>query len=59
MMLDSDTDRRFRWWLEGHELDIYLGIEDYDELRDVFEAVIGRPAKDTRSAAHGDEEGKK
>jgi hypothetical protein len=48
MELDEATGRQLRYWLESHEIDIFLGIEDYDELRDVFEAVIGRQAKDTR-----------
>jgi len=44
MELDPETERELREWLLSRECDIAWGIEDFDDLRDVFEAVIGRKA---------------
>ena len=48
MEIDETSAKELRDWLMAHETDIAIGLEDYDDLRYVFEAVIGRVAKDRR-----------
>ena len=45
MELDPHTERELRNWLLSREMEIALGIEDFDELRSVFNAVVGRSPK--------------
>lgn len=45
--VDPDTMQDFLIWLSNHEEDIAIGINDFDELRDLFYQLYGRNAGDT------------
>lgn len=42
--VDNDTMQNFLDWLKSREDDIAYGIEDFDELRDLFYQLYGRNA---------------
>ena len=41
----SHSDGRFHAYLLGHESDIAVGMNDFDELTEIFETEIGRKPK--------------
>lgn len=53
-MLDGITERELIRWLQCHEDDIARGIEDFDDLRNVYEAYMGKPAQMMLRPGDGD-----